>query len=222
MNNRNNRATSHTRLTRAIVASGSLLAIIVIGLPWVDEYLRLRRDAVELQDLESKYVQIQSRQTQLSHVEKKLNSLLENLLVRSVDPANKETVRDTLIESVRLAGGKVRRLEIAPGEQRVWAVENDDPRKGTLPLYGEESRFVLHSHSVELQADGSLESVRRILSAVNSHGWLMTTKSLTMVPTSVRESPVSLELNLVFYGLGPNENDPEEDFARIDDQREIR
>ena len=84
-----------------------------------------------------------------------------------------------------------------------------------MPLYGEESRFVLHTHVVELQADGSLQSVRKILSSITNHGWLMTTKGLTMVPTGVRESPVNLELRLVLYGLGPNESEPEDEFAQI-------
>ena len=58
MNNPNNRA------TRAIVASGSLLAIIFMGVPWVDEYLELRRGAAELGELEIKLVEAQQRREQ--------------------------------------------------------------------------------------------------------------------------------------------------------------
>jgi hypothetical protein len=213
MNNRNNRTTGLTRLTGAIVVSGSLLAIIVIGFPWVDEYLRLRRDAVELSDLESKYAQVQVQQTMMARVEGKLTSELENLLTRSIEPSNIETVREALVESVRQAGGRLRRLEIAAGETRPWGIENDDPRNGTIPLDGEESKLILHSHVIDLQADGSLETVRQILSGVDNQGWLKITKSLTMAPTGLRESPVSLELRLVVYGLGPKPHEPEADFA---------
>ena len=68
MNNRNNRA------TRAIVASGSLLAIIFIAIPWVDEYLRLRRDVAELNELELRFVATQRQNSQLHRIEDKLKA----------------------------------------------------------------------------------------------------------------------------------------------------
>ena len=222
MNNQNNRATKPTRLTRAIVASGSLLAIIVVGLPSVDEYFRLRRNAVELSELESKYSQIQTQAVRLQRVEESLTKQLQEMVVRSVDPSKTEFIRESLIESVRQAGGRIRRLEIAAGENRAWAIENDNPHNGTLPIYGEESRFTLHTHTVDLQADGSLESIRQVLSSVHNQGWLMTIKNLTMSPTSIRQSPVSLELRLVMYGLSVSETEPEEDYAKLNNLVERR
>ena len=216
MNNRNNRA------TRAIVASGSLLSIIFIAIPWVDEYLRLRCDAAELIELETRLAETEQRKKQLDRIEVKLTGELESLLARSLNPTNTESVRERLITFVRQAGGRIRSLDIAEGETRIWAMDDDDPRLDTMPLYGEESRFVLHTHLVQLQADGSLESVRQILSNVANQGWLMTTKGLTMVPTGVRESPVNLELRMVLYGLGPNEREPEEDFASTPTRTLIR
>lgn len=207
MNNRNN------RVTRAIVASGSLLAIIFIAVPWVDEYLRLRRDAIELQELETKFAETERQQSLLKRIDGKLTSELEALWSRSLDPARTEPVRETLIEFVRQAGGRIRKLDIPKGESRVWALD-DDPRLDTMPLYGEESRFVLHTHQVELRVDGSLESVRQVLSRVDNQGWLMTTTSLTMVPTAVRESPIRLEFRFEIYGLGENERESEDDFAK--------
>ena len=216
MNNPNNRA------TRAIVASGSLLAIIFMGVPWVDEYLELRRGAAELGELEIKLVEAQQREQRMDRIEAKLTSELERLLAHSFDTTKTEVVREALIKIVRQSGGRLRRLEIAKGETRPWNIEDDDPRLETTPFIGEESRFVLHTHEVELQADGSLESVRQILSSVANHGWLMMTKELTATPTSVRESPVNLERRLVLYGLGPQEREPEEDFAQLNNTLELR
>lgn len=216
MNNPNNRA------TRAIVASGSLLAIIFIAGPWVDEYFELRQAAAELGELDDKLVEAQQREKQIDRIEAKLTDELENLLTRSFDPTKTEAVREALIKMVRQSGGRLRRLEIAEGETRPWNIENDDPRSETTQFNREESRFVLHAHQVELQADGSLESVRQILSSVANQGWLMTTKGLTAVPTSVRESPVRLELRFVLYGLGPNEREPEEDFAQLNNSQNLR
>ena len=216
MNNPNNRA------TRAIVASGSLLAIIFVAVPWVDEYLELRRSAANLGELEIQFVQAQQREKRMDRIEAKLTGEMDRLLARSFDPTKTETVREALIEIVRQSGGRLRRLEIVEGDTRPWMVENDDPRSETSELDGEESKFVLHAQEVELRADGSLESVRQILSSVFDQGWSMTTKGLTAVPTSIRESPVTLDLHFVLYGLGPNEREPEEDFAKLIHPSELR
>lgn len=216
MNNPNNRA------TRAIVASGSLLAIIFIAVPWVDEYLDLRREAATLGELEIKLVEAEQREKRMDRIEAKLTGQLARLLAQSFDPTKTEVVREALIKIVRQSGGRLRRLEIAKGDTRPWNIQDDDPRLETTPLIGEESRFILHSHQVELQADGSLESVRHILSSVANHGWFMTTKELTAAPTSVRESPVNLELRFILYGLGIKEREPEEDFAQLNNSLDLR
>ncbi len=217
MNNRNNRA------TRAIVASGSLLAIILIGIPWVDEYLRLRREANEFVELEARLVANQTRDLQLTRIDSKLGSELESLSHRSTNPTEKNDIRERLVRIVRDAGGRLRRLEIGDVETRPWAIEGDDPRHDTMPFYGEESNFVLHTHTVEMQADGSLETVRQVIAEIEGQGWLMTLSGLTASPTGVVESPVTLEIQLVLYGLGEREARPEdeefeEDFARVGTQ----
>ncbi len=209
MNNRNNRA------TRAIVASGSLLAIIFIAFPWVDEYLRLRREAVELVELETKLVASRQRSEQLNRVESKLSDELESFLARSVDPTKTESVRELLVECVRQSGGRIRRLDIGRHRSREWASKNDDARQDSKPHNGEASRFVLHTHSIELQIDGSLESIRQILDEICSHGWFIQTSELKMVPTGTREAPVKLHLRMTVYGLAPQTAESEQDVAQL-------
>ena len=207
MNNRNNRATG------AIVASVSLLAIIIFAVPWVDEYLRLRSDEAELVELENRFADLRERNEQFDKIDSKLTSSLKDLTDRSIDPTKTETVRESIVEIVRQAGGRIRRLEIPTGERRNWAIEDDQIQNSTMPIYGEESDFELHTHAVELQVDGSLQSIQTILRNITDQGWLMTTKELTLAPTSVRESPVSLELQLVLYGLAPGQQEQAEEFA---------
>ena len=154
MNNRNNRA------TRAIVASGSLLAIIAIGIPWVDEYLRHKRDAAEMSELKQELAETQQRDLKLQEMETKMASGLESLSVRSVDATNIESVRESFIEIVRQAGGRLRQLQIADGVTRPWARDDDDPRLEAMPEYGEESDFVLQIWGLSSRwqiARGSIE-----------------------------------------------------------------
>jgi hypothetical protein len=207
MNNRNNRATG------AILASISLLVIILFAVPWVDEYLRLRGDAAKLTELENRSAELRERNEQLDRIDKRLTSSLEELSSRSIDPTKTEHVREEIVEIVRKAGGRIRRLEIPNGERRNWAIDGDQVKNGTMPIYAEESEFDLHTHTVELQVDGSLQSIQTILREITNQGWLMTTKELSMAPTSVRESPLSLELRLVLYGLAPRQQEQYEEFA---------
>lgn len=228
MSRRNTRTTgpagtiATTRATRLIVASGSLLAIIVIGLPWVDEYLRLRREAAEYDELQIQLADTQLRQEQMDRIDIKISDQLNRMVARTTDPAKTQAVREQLIDFVRQAGGRIRRLEIDDGRTRAWAAEGDDPRYDSMPLDEQESRFVLHSHNVELQAEGSLQTVQQVLQSIADQGWLMTTKSLSVMPTGIPQSPVKLELQLVLYGLGPAEQEPEELFAQHREPTELR
>lgn len=203
----------NSRVTGAIVVILSLIAVVVFAVPWVDEYLRLRNDAAELTELESKFAELRKRNEQLDRIDQKLTNNLQDLNSRSIDSMNVESVREAIVEIVRQAGGRIRRLEIANGERRTWAIDGDMAENGTMPIYGEESNFELHTHTVELQVDGSLESIQTIMRRIFDTGWLMTTKGLTMRPTPIRESPVNLELRLVLYGLTPRTKEEQEEFA---------
>lgn len=208
--------THRTRAIRATVATGSLVAIIVLGLPWVDEYLRLRREAMEFDDLSVQLTESEFRQEQLDRIEEKISGELQRSIAQTTDPQNTQRVREQLIEFVREAGGRVRRLEIEVGQTRPWATAGDDPREDSMPIDQQESRFVLHTHTVELQAEGSLTAVQQVLERVANQGWLMTTENLTVMPTGKPQSPVKLEIQLILYGLGLSETDPEDQFALRD------
>ena len=210
MNNRNDRT------IRAIVAIGSLVAILAIGIPWVDEYLSLGRDASELTVLRAELVQAQEREEQLDRLELKLNDQLNALSDRSIDQLRIAEVRDTLIGIIRDAGAQLRNLDVGDGEIRVWAMDDDDPRAATMPQYADESEYELLTTTVDLRADGPLESVRRIMAGVLDQGWLMSTTNMKTVPTGVRETPVSIELRIVLYGLQERPLEEfEDDFASI-------
>tara|TARA_R110002049_G_scaffold27321_1_gene93927 strand:- start:18152 stop:18805 length:654 start_codon:yes stop_codon:yes gene_type:complete len=208
MNNRNDRT------IRAIVAIGSLVAILAIGIPWVDEYISLGRDASELSELRVELIDAQERNAQLDRLEKKLVRRLAVLSQRSVGTDDMADIRDTLIGMIRDAGARLRNLDVGNSDARVWAMDDDHPRAATMPQYADESEYELLTHTVDLRADGSLESIRKIMSGILDQGWLMTTTNMKIVPTGVRESPISIELRLVLYGLQDRpEEELEEDFA---------
>jgi hypothetical protein len=213
------------RTSRAIIASASLLAIALVGGKWIDEYLTLSRDAAQMHLLQAEFDEAHQRRERLLSIEKRLGQQLEQIQKRSVGPEDIERIRQRLIGIVRDAGTSLRRLEIGENEVRPWSTEHDDPRKDTAPLYGESSAFVLHKHAVQVQADGKIESIAKVLQQINNCGWLMSTKSLLISPTGAQNSLNSIEVTLILYGLEPapeSSVEENEEFAMRADQRQFR
>lgn len=228
MNIRYKQHRTPNRTTNVIVSAVSLVAIFAIAVPWVDEYFDLKRDTAEINDLEGEIAQVRQRQVALGRIETKLDSELTPFLQNNITPSQIEEVREALIDTVRSSKALLRQLEIVSAEPRIWMAE-DDARNDTAPLYGLDSRFVLHTHSVELQADGSLDAVKRIIDGIHRRKWLSITKTMNIVPTTTKETPVKLELRLSVFGLEPakevqvDEDGFEmEDVARSKRERKIR
>lgn len=194
---------------QSLIAGICFVFVIAFALPWINEYYELQRDAAEIQQLETTLIDTQQRQMSLNKVEKKLASEIDVFVAQSVDDSNIESVREQLIEIVRSSKARLRRLEISPGESRNWASEGDDARNESVPIYGDNSTFILYTHEIELHADGSLDAVRQIIRDVTGHGWLMTTKTLLTAPSGSQASPMILEIRLIVYGLTPSEENPD-------------
>ncbi|MDA8743043.1 hypothetical protein N9N28_00290 [Rubripirellula amarantea] len=195
------RSAARDRTTRAIIASVSLLAIILFGVRWVDEYFELHRDVSEMDTLRVQFEQASMRKERLEKVATQISAQLELAVEQSIEPDDIEGVREQLVGIVRKAGAALRRLEIGEDESRAWAFENDSPINSATPLYSEPSGFLLHDHTVLLQADGSMEAIGKIIDLIDEKGWLMITKGMQISPTTVRETPVALECSLTLFGL---------------------
>ncbi len=204
----------NNRATRAIVASLSLIAIIAIGIPWVDEYRKLSSETEHLYEMDDQFAQVQQSHRRLDEIESKLNDELKDHLIRSVDPEKAHSIRSTLIELIRDSGGRLRSLELGKGRERPWAIEGDDPRLDSMPLYSEESEYVLFSHEIELRIDGTVETVAEVMRRIASRGWYMTTSSMMLMPTEGNLPLVSAEMRLRVFGLIPKPEDAGEQFAR--------
>ncbi len=228
MNNRHKQHRRPNRATRLIVSAVSLIVIVAIAVPWVDEYYDLRRDAAEISDLESEIAQVRQRQAALQRVETKLEEELSPYLQHNITAQRTETVREALIEIVRSSKALLRQLEVIPNETRSWMVE-DDVRNESAPLYGQDSRFELQSLSIELQADGSLSAIKNVLAGVKKQGWLATTRTINILPTTTKDKLIGLELRLTVFGLAPVQEVPTsedefefDDMARRPGDRQVR
>ncbi len=189
------------RVTRAIVAAVSLLLLIVIGIPLVDEGIEIRNEQLAFAELEQEFETIQSRDIRLRRIESKLHDHKIELMNQCVTPARIQLVRDELITMIRDCGGSLRTLEIENGQTRPWAAKDDDPRTRQMPDFGTESEFLLHTHPLSLSVVGSLDAVLNIIEQVNNHHWLMNIDMLSLKPLAGGDSLISLEMNITLYGL---------------------
>lgn len=212
-------------MSRAIIASFSLLAIALVGGKWIEEYVLLSRDAAQMDVLQAEFDEAHRRRERLLSIESKLNRALVQTQQRGVGPDDVENIREALIGIVRDSGASLRRLEVGENEVRAWSMDEDDPRNDTAPLYGDNSAFVLHKHAVQVQADGRVDSIEKVLEEISSHGWLMSTKSLLIAPTGSQDAITSIEVTMILYGLEPAPEDlmdDEEEFAMRQDLRQFR
>lgn len=207
------------RLTRVIVAAGSFLVLIVIGKPLVDEYSELRAGHRELSKLEEEFDMLRSRDVRLQRIETTLKDERKQLLERSTTPDKIQQVRDTVIGIVRQSSATLRSLEIEDGQRRRWAFQNDDPHSRRLPEMDEESDFELHSHSLTLVADGTLDAIMEVMKKIKNQQWLMTVETLGLEPAGSSEKWIGLELRITLYGLQRSVREDDDLVAAIESTR---
>ncbi len=205
--------TPHKRLTRATLAIGSFVAIVAVGVPWVDEYRQRRRDASELIELKSEVEQANIRDQRLSSIAANLIGSLQKLQTRSIEPSEVAEVREKLTELVRKAGARLRHIDAAAGMTRPWGLMDDDVRKTTAPDYGQESEFLLTTITIDLRASGPIDSITKILEDIHDQQWLLTTTSLVISPAESKGSDIGLEVRYTAYGLELEAEDPLDEIA---------
>lgn len=204
---------SHNRLIRATIGIGSFVAIVAIGLPWVDEYLQRRRDVQELVTLKEDLEQSTLRDKRLSQIATQLVTSLETMQKRSIEESEAAEIRDILTELVRKSGARLRHIDARTGMKRPWGISDDDVHKTTAPDFGQESNFVLTTVTIELKAAGPIDAINKIVSEIASQGWLISTTALAIVPADDKSTNVSLEIRLNAYGLELKPEDLTDEFA---------
>ncbi len=204
---------SHNRLIRATIGIGSFVAIVAVGVPWVDEYLQRRRDVKELVTLKEELEQSTLRDQRLSQIATQLVTSLENMQARSIEDSEVANVRDVLTEVVRKSGARLRHIDAHMGMKRPWGISDDDVHKSTSPDFGQESNFILTTVAIELKAAGPIEAINKIVREIASQGWLISTTALAIVPAEDKSTDVTLEIRLNAYGLELKPENSTDEFA---------
>lgn len=203
----------HERLIRVIVAIGSFLALVVIGFPMVDEIRGLRKERADFASMHDRFQIAQQRQERLNRIEQALQLQKEDLIERSMTEADIETVREHVLTTVRKHVATLRGLDVNDAGRRPWVVGNDHIHNRTRPGFDEDARYELHTHTLRLNVDGGIESLKAIARDVLNQTWLVNLDDFEIVPLDDVGTLLSMKLNVSLYGLTAAE--PE---TNLDDQ----
>lgn len=183
-----------------IVAFGCLLGTVVLGAGSADEYLRLRDEVSDMQQLQIQWEATQTRARTLRQAEQQVDTLLNELQPRSMTEARLPGLRDEVVELVRASRCGLRSIQITPATTRPWGEENDDARAAGLRRDALPSAYELHTYTLDLRVDGPLASIRQLMRDLAAMRLLMTTEVLSL--SRIDEGGgISLTLRASLYGL---------------------
>lgn len=182
------------------VAFGCLVSTVVLGASSADEYLRLRSEVSDMQQLQIQWDATQTRARTLRQAEQQVDNLLNELQPRSLTDERLPRLRDDVVELVRASGSGLRSIQLTPATTRPWGEENDDARAPGLDRDALPSDYELHTYTLDLRVDGRLSSIRKLMSDLAALRLLMTTEvmSLSLVDEG---GGISLTLRASVYGL---------------------
>ena len=189
------------RTTQTIVASISLVVIVIAGISGVDEYRALQRSGQEVALLRADWNARQIETKKLAEIQEKISKELRDLESRTTGPAEIEAARDRLIELVRLSGARLRQLDVSNQSERAWAIAGDHPRNASINNAAEPSRYLLYTQVLELRAEGSYGTVRKLMDQIASQPWMMKTNRFSISLASGDRQNVAIEMTVTLYGL---------------------
>jgi len=131
-----------------------------------------------------------------------LDKDLAQLELRTVSQDSVSRYRSKLVDLIRKAGCKVRRLDVAAPTLRPW-LENDDPLKRTVVTGAKSQKtpFTLERRSVVIVAAGSMADVHGLLDQLQKDATFAYPRRLKIHSASQRGESVTLELELWVFAL---------------------
>ncbi len=187
--------------TRTIVAAISLVAIVVGGFFWVDEYKEICRNAELTESARGDWDIASVNASRFERIRTQVQSELTAAELGATSPDEIDAARDRFIEIVRTSGAKLRQMEVASRTERTWAIEGDNPRNAAMTNDGEPSKYQLHTYQLELRAEGSFEQVRNMMDLIATEPRMMSTNRFIITPSSGDRQNINIELTVTLYGL---------------------
>lgn len=186
------------------VVAGTLLLILLLLMPAVDDYGALCAEKSELADqlalAEKTVAQAPLYETRLAE---KANQLAA-ARAKTLDESQLSDFRNALVKMVRDSGCQLVRLSIGNAQSQNW-VEGDTPLVRNQAKKSRETGFQLEKRVVSLALAGTTTNIRRLMENMEKSGKLMHIEGVDLRPTGPEATRAELSLDLWYFALVRNE-----------------
>ncbi|NOY43197.1 MAG: hypothetical protein GXP26_15360 [Planctomycetes bacterium] len=191
---------SHRKL---IVVIATIAIGLVVLIPLVDEYFDIKESCRALADKLDCAHQTAKTLPDIEGQVLRLTGELRELEKRAVSEKGVSQYRRKLVELIRSADCRVRRLEVSQPTLRPW-LENDDPLQQIVPkgMAVKKTPFTLERRSVLLLVDGTMGNVRSLLEQLHKDKALAYPSRLDLRTNAGRGGSVTLEMEMWLFALG--------------------
>ncbi len=191
---------SHRKLI--VVIATTVIGLLVL-VPLVDDYFDIKENCKALVDELDCAQQTVKTLPGIEEQVVRLTGELRELEKRAVSEREVSQYRRKLVELIRSADCRVRRLEVSQPALRPW-VENDDPLHQTLPkgMAVKKTPFTLERRSVLMLVDGTMDNVQNLLERLDKDKAFAYPSRLDLRTNARREGAVTLEMELLLFALG--------------------
>jgi hypothetical protein len=182
----------------------SALVILFLVVPTSLEAYRLRSLSGELIQMHEILNATSVQRERLDATKKELEDKLAEYAKRSLLAGQQEGLRQQLLEMIRKSRVQLRALDIGNPIKRHWAGPTDRPDQDVYSgMADEQSGFLLHIHTMDLQVDGTHQSAQQIIRDVLSKRWLAEILTINLAPLA--KDRVRLVMSMRMYGLAPDD-----------------
>jgi Tfp pilus assembly protein PilO len=184
-----------------IVITISLLVAMVFTWPAVDFYLAAAQQRAQLlddlQEGEEIAGKLQLYQTQ---VEKK-NAQLSELEKRVLSTEELDRFREQLVEGVKSAGCKLRRIKLSDPNLRTWYDQDDPFDSRARTEKDKKSPYKLQSLQLGVQVTGPMEKIFEFLAKLSEQDRLIHTGNFVLRKSTEDNNLVEMDLDLILFDL---------------------
>ncbi len=183
-----------------------VIATTTIGLfvwvPLVDEYFDVKASYATLTDELGLARQTAKTLPSLEEQLVQLAEQLEELEKRAVTEGTLSRYRSQLVEHIRGADCRVRKLDVSPPTRRPW-VKDDDPLQQTLakgPTV-QKTPFILEKRTVSFLVDGTMENIQNLLEQLHKDKTFAHLNRMSLHTKGRDGGVVTLEIDMWLFAL---------------------
>ncbi len=191
---------TNQRLYSRLVYFGMAIVATLVLLPAGNEYWELWQRSAQLNSLHRNQDNLANRQNSLNVQIEALEKTVQELETKTIVRGTSDSLQETLVGLVRIAGCQLRNVNVARIESRRW-YRQDDPLDFTAPVGEESTRYELLTQTVNLSVVGSIETVQKCMQSLQAEPRFKHVGRLTLTRDDIDDAQVLMDIEILFFGF---------------------